>query len=178
MLPVSCCSAGTYCLNQQHAPAFRSWESGLTQLAFSWSELPLAIAYYEYPTWMSSPWMILSTANHRLLFLRRACGASLIIAWSRSALTGAPLHARSLGCQRPTIYCRAAFERRYKKSLSSTRCKTLNSNRHIFARSASDGRRRTRGLSLSVQARPAPFCTRLDRRVAAPNEPSFHQIHG
>jgi hypothetical protein len=58
------------------------------------------------------------------------------------------------------------------------RCKPLNSNRHIFARSASDGQRRTRGLSLSVRARPAPFCTRLDRHVAAPSGPSFRQIHG
>ncbi len=76
------------------------------------------------------------------------------------------------------IYCRAGFERPLQKSLTSTRCKTLNSNRHIFARSASDGRHRTRDWLPSIQARPAPFCTRLDRRVAGPSAPSFRQIHG
>ena len=57
---------------------------------------------------------------------------------------------------RPTIYCRAGLSAVTKISELNT-VQNLNSNRHIFARSAYDGQRRTRGLSLSVQARPAPF---------------------
>src|SRR5262245_5162038 len=66
MLTATCSLAGTYCPDLRIAEAFRSWESGLTQLACFSSELRLEIASYTHPTGTSSSWMILSTASLKL----------------------------------------------------------------------------------------------------------------
>src|SRR6266496_6809992 len=74
MSTVTCCLAGTYCPDLPIAEAFRSWESGLTQLAFFLSELRLAIASCEHPTGMSSSWMILFMASLNLCHRSRTEG--------------------------------------------------------------------------------------------------------